>query len=84
MRRWHKWQQCNIYGILLFLICASGNAVEIYTNHFYVHIKNPGVENAHSIAKRHGFINRGSVSFRSISYIFKFECFKANKYLIII
>ncbi|VDK62509.1 unnamed protein product [Onchocerca ochengi] len=61
MRRWHKWQLCSTYGILLFLICTSGNAVEIYTNHFYVHIKHPGVENAHSIAKRHGFINRGSV-----------------------
>ncbi|VDO37720.1 unnamed protein product [Onchocerca flexuosa] len=61
MRRWHKWQLCSTYGILLFLICTSGNAVEIYTNHFYVHIKHPGIENAHSIAKRHGFINRGSV-----------------------
>ncbi|CAG9532964.1 unnamed protein product [Cercopithifilaria johnstoni] len=61
MRRWHKWQQCSIYGILLFLFCTSCNAIEIYTNHFYVHIKHPGIENAHIIAKRHGFINRGPV-----------------------
>lgn len=63
MRKWYKWQQCSIYGILLFLIFTSGNALEIYTNHFYVHIKHPGIENAHTIAKRHGFINRGPVSF---------------------
>ncbi|VDO21194.1 unnamed protein product [Brugia timori] len=62
MRRWHKWQRCSTYSILLFIICTSVNAVEIYTNHFYVHIRQPGIENAHLIAKRHGFINHGSVS----------------------
>ncbi|VDN08394.1 unnamed protein product [Thelazia callipaeda] len=62
MKKWYQWQGCNIYGIILFAICSVSNAVEVYTNHFYVHTKQPGIEIAHSIAKRHGFINRGSVA----------------------
>ncbi|VDN95318.1 unnamed protein product, partial [Brugia pahangi] len=70
MRRWHKWQRCSTYSILLFIICTSVNAVEIYTNHFYVHIRQPGIENAHSIAKRHGFINHGSVLGSTVDWHF--------------
>lgn len=36
--------------------------VNVYTNHFLVHTNEPGIEKAHSIAKRNGFINRGPVS----------------------
>lgn len=36
---------------------------QVYTNHFLVHLNKPGIENAHRVAKRHGFINRGMVKF---------------------
>uniref|UniRef100_A0A0N5AHZ4 Neuroendocrine convertase 2 n=1 Tax=Syphacia muris TaxID=451379 RepID=A0A0N5AHZ4_9BILA len=50
-----------IRAILLVLVFASSEALEVYTNHFHVHTKIPGKENAHKIARRNGFINRGSV-----------------------
>ena len=48
-------------SIVLASCLAVGQALEVYTNHFHVHTKEPGIENAHKIAKRHGFINRGPV-----------------------
>lgn len=61
MKIGHKWRRCSTFGIILFLICTIGNALDVYTNHFHVRTKQSGIENAHRIAKRHGFINRGSV-----------------------
>jgi proprotein convertase subtilisin/kexin type 2 len=53
----------NSCSIILLLIGAffAEAAVDVYTNHFLVHTNKPGLENAHAIAKRHGFINRGPV-----------------------
>uniref|UniRef100_A0A914NCE1 Neuroendocrine convertase 2 n=1 Tax=Meloidogyne incognita TaxID=6306 RepID=A0A914NCE1_MELIC len=33
--------------------------IEVFTNHFLVHLNEPGIHNAHKVAKRNGFINRG-------------------------
>uniref|UniRef100_A0A915D2X5 Neuroendocrine convertase 2 n=1 Tax=Ditylenchus dipsaci TaxID=166011 RepID=A0A915D2X5_9BILA len=46
---------------VLGLLAEFSVAVQVYTNHFLVHTSQPGVENAHRVAKRHGFINRGAV-----------------------
>ncbi|KAF8381864.1 egl-3 [Pristionchus pacificus] len=48
-------------GLLLLSLISINQALEVYTNHFHVHLKDGGAENAHKIAKRHGFINRGAV-----------------------
>ncbi|KAE9553586.1 hypothetical protein FO519_003181 [Halicephalobus sp. NKZ332] len=53
-------QQCSLVFILIGGFFADA-AVDVYTNHFLVHINKPGIENAHAVAKRHGFINRGPV-----------------------
>lgn len=56
----------NVSSILILLIVvlySVDGTVEVFTNHFHVHTKVPGAANAHKIAKRHGFINRGSVGF---------------------
>lgn len=51
--------------LLLLLNVYLGDVTEtvaqVYTNHFLVHTNLPGIENAHRVAKRHGFINRGAV-----------------------
>lgn len=47
--------------VLLVAVSLAQAAVPIYTNHFLVHTHEPGIENAHRVAKRHGFINRGPV-----------------------
>ena len=55
-------------GLLLLLGAAtvavsasrSRHAREVYTNHYSVHVP-AGHEAAHKIAKRHGFVNLGSV-----------------------
>lgn len=49
-----------ILGIFYLLVSLEAIS-EIYTNHFYVHMKKPGIEHAHKVAKRHRFINRGPV-----------------------
>lgn len=54
--------QCSIVFVVLNFFLANA-AVDVYTNHFLVHTNKPGAEHAHNIAKRHGFINRGPVSF---------------------
>uniref|UniRef100_A0A183BJV8 Neuroendocrine convertase 2 n=2 Tax=Globodera pallida TaxID=36090 RepID=A0A183BJV8_GLOPA len=36
-------------------------ALEVFTNHFLVHTNTAGAANAHRVAKRNGFINRGPV-----------------------
>ncbi|KAL3083079.1 hypothetical protein niasHS_010881 [Heterodera schachtii] len=36
-------------------------ALEVFTNHFLVHTNTAGTENAHRVAKRNGFVNRGPV-----------------------
>uniref|UniRef100_A0A0N4ZS55 Neuroendocrine convertase 2 n=1 Tax=Parastrongyloides trichosuri TaxID=131310 RepID=A0A0N4ZS55_PARTI len=46
---------------VLFLLVSLEAVSEIYTNHFHVHMKEPGIEHAHKVAKRHGFVNRGPV-----------------------
>ncbi|KAI1711041.1 subtilase family domain-containing protein [Ditylenchus destructor] len=46
---------------VLGLCVWAGEALQVYTNHFLVHTHEAGAENAHRIAKRHGFINRGPV-----------------------
>ncbi|TKR60408.1 hypothetical protein L596_027661 [Steinernema carpocapsae] len=51
----------NVLTVIAVLCSAVADSVEVYTNHFLVHTAKPGIENAHRIAKRHGFINRGSV-----------------------
>uniref|UniRef100_A0A914ZFV0 Peptidase S8 pro-domain domain-containing protein n=1 Tax=Panagrolaimus superbus TaxID=310955 RepID=A0A914ZFV0_9BILA len=51
---------CSIILILIGAFLAEA-AVDVYTNHFLVHTNKPGIDNAHAIAKRHGFINRGPV-----------------------
>lgn len=61
---------------LFFLLFTYFNDVteaisQIYTNHFLVHLNKPGIENAHRVAKRNGFINRGMVKFNYINYKFK-------------
>lgn len=43
------------------VVLTAHAAAPVYTNHFLVHTHEPGVENAHRIAKRAGFINRGPV-----------------------
>uniref|UniRef100_A0A1I7XG83 S8_pro-domain domain-containing protein n=1 Tax=Heterorhabditis bacteriophora TaxID=37862 RepID=A0A1I7XG83_HETBA len=55
-----------IYGrdvswLSIIFVVSLGETLEVYTNHFHVHTKEPGLENAHKIAKRNGFINRGAV-----------------------
>lgn len=51
----------NIFIFILIIIIGYGNTIEVYTNHFHVRTKLPGKLNAHNIAKRNGFINRGPV-----------------------
>ncbi|PIO73148.1 convertase P-domain protein [Teladorsagia circumcincta] len=51
----------DVTWLSIVILASLGEALEVYTNHFHVHTKEPGLENAHKIAKRHGFINRGSV-----------------------
>jgi hypothetical protein len=36
--------------------------LEVFTNHFLVHMNAPGADSAHRVAKRNGFVNRGPVS----------------------
>uniref|UniRef100_A0AC35TVK1 P/Homo B domain-containing protein n=1 Tax=Rhabditophanes sp. KR3021 TaxID=114890 RepID=A0AC35TVK1_9BILA len=66
----------NCYSIatVLALWCSLAGIVEgkgeIFTNHFHVHMAKPGLEHAHSVAKRHGFINRGSVLGSDTEYHF--------------
>uniref|UniRef100_A0A914HH67 Neuroendocrine convertase 2 n=1 Tax=Globodera rostochiensis TaxID=31243 RepID=A0A914HH67_GLORO len=36
-------------------------ALEVFTNHFLVHTNTAGAANAHRVAKRNGFVNRGPV-----------------------
>ncbi|KAF7638510.1 hypothetical protein Mgra_00002188 [Meloidogyne graminicola] len=50
--------------ILLLIITLINDytlGIEVFTNHFLVHLNEPGIQNAHKVAKRNGFINRGSV-----------------------
>ncbi|KAK6053818.1 hypothetical protein COOONC_08677 [Cooperia oncophora] len=51
----------DVTWLSIVILASLGEALEVYTNHFHVHTKEPGLENAHKIAKRHGFINRGPV-----------------------
>ncbi|VDN58879.1 unnamed protein product [Dracunculus medinensis] len=51
----------NLSILFILNIIAFCNAVQVYTNHFYVNTRTEGKENAHNIAKRNGFINRGAV-----------------------
>uniref|UniRef100_A0A915BT12 Neuroendocrine convertase 2 n=1 Tax=Parascaris univalens TaxID=6257 RepID=A0A915BT12_PARUN len=51
----------SIFILLVVVLYSVDGTVEVFTNHFHVHTKVPGAANAHKIAKRHGFINRGSV-----------------------
>ena len=49
--------------LLALLACLDvASSLDIYTNHFLVHTHVPGAKNAHQIAKRNGFINRGPVN----------------------
>jgi proprotein convertase subtilisin/kexin type 2 len=45
----------------LAALCFCAATPSIYTNHFLVHTHEPGIDNAHAVAKRSGFINRGPV-----------------------
>lgn len=62
----------NLSILFILNIIAFCNAVQVYTNHFYVNTRTEGKENAHNIAKRNGFINRGAVNkfFRFFTYFF--------------
>ena len=54
-------------SILLFLCLLIPDfpetvwGVEVFTNHFLVHLNQPGHESAHRVAKRNGFVARGPV-----------------------
>ncbi|RCN48237.1 convertase P-domain protein [Ancylostoma caninum] len=51
----------DVAWLSIIFLASFCEALEVYTNHFHVHTKEAGLENAHKIAKRHGFINRGPV-----------------------
>jgi proprotein convertase subtilisin/kexin type 2 len=46
---------------VVLLAVIGADALEVFTNHFLVHTNTAGKDNAHRIAKRNGFINRGPV-----------------------
>lgn len=61
----------DLICVFLSIIIGIGEAVDVYTNHFHVHLKEGGgLEDAHRIAKRHGFINRGQVAGSDNEYHF--------------
>jgi proprotein convertase subtilisin/kexin type 2 len=51
----------RLIAVLGVFAVLGAEALNVYTNHFLVHTNEAGVENAHRVAKRHGFINRGPV-----------------------
>uniref|UniRef100_A0A7E4VXU8 Neuroendocrine convertase 2 n=1 Tax=Panagrellus redivivus TaxID=6233 RepID=A0A7E4VXU8_PANRE len=53
--------QCSLLLVIIGSALVAEAAVDVYTNHFLVHTTTPGLEHAHAVAKRHGFINRGPV-----------------------
>lgn len=61
----------DLICVFLSIFIGIGEAVDVYTNHFHVHLKEGGgLEDAHRIAKRHGFINRGQVAASDNEYHF--------------
>ncbi|KAI6217858.1 Peptidase S8 S53 and Proprotein convertase domain containing protein [Aphelenchoides fujianensis] len=58
-------QSCSLasswVACLLVLCIGQSWALDVYTNHFLVHTHKPGIEHAHEVAKRNGFVNRGAV-----------------------
>ena len=65
----------KLCAILLIVVSTSSDALDVYTNHFHVHTKVPGKENAHKIARRNGFINRGPVRVFQILFFTSFFFF---------
>ncbi|CAD5222733.1 unnamed protein product [Bursaphelenchus okinawaensis] len=64
MRRCDRGTGLSLFLILnvVFLDLVSFiHSAEVFTNHFLVHTHKPGIEHAHQVAKRHGFVNRGPV-----------------------
>lgn len=53
----------NLACFLVFFLSSFvlSSALEVYTNHFLVNTHKSGIDHAHEIAKRHGFVNRGAV-----------------------
>jgi proprotein convertase subtilisin/kexin type 2 len=56
-------KQCTerLLWLLAALFPLASATVPVFTNHFLVHTHEPGISNAHRLAKRNGFINRGPV-----------------------
>lgn len=56
----------RVAGLGLFLValcvCITYSEEQVYTNQFLVELHHGGQEEAHSIAKRHNFEYRGTVS----------------------